>query len=45
MKDEVPVPHDFVELVAKVHKDSMGKETRYGFHVPTHLANIPNDNT
>ena len=45
MVDRVPAIEQFVSIVARVHKDSMGKESRYGFHVPTHLANIPNDNT
>ena len=45
MVDEVPAIDRFVALIAAVHKDSMGKEHRYGFDVPTHLANIPNDNT
>ena len=45
MKDEVPETKFFVSIVAKLHRDSMGKEERYGFDVPTHLANIPNDNS
>ena len=45
MKDEVPEIGRFVSIVAKLHRDSMGKEERYGFEMPTHLANIPNDNT
>ena len=45
MVDEVPEIDRFVSIVAHVHKESMGKEQRYGFDVPTHLANIPNDNT
>ena len=45
MIDEVPEADRFVSIVARVHRDSMGKEERYGFEVPTHLANIPNDNS
>jgi len=47
MVDELPEVKSFVNIVAQVHKDSMGKSPngKYGFAVPTHLANIPNDNT
>ncbi|CAF9931127.1 MAG: hypothetical protein HETSPECPRED_007794 [Heterodermia speciosa] len=45
MVDEVPAVDRFVSIVARVHQNSMGKKDRYGFHVPTHLANIPNDNS
>lgn len=45
MVDEVPEIGRFVSIVAKVHRESMGQEDRYGFDVPTHLANIPNDNS
>jgi protein-ribulosamine 3-kinase len=47
MMDEVPDPADFVPVIVGIHKASMGKSPngQYGFHVPTHLANIPNDNT
>ena len=45
MVDEVPAVDRFVSIVARVHQNSMGKEDRYGFQVPTHLANIPNDNS
>lgn len=46
MIDEVPEPSQFIPLIVKIHKDSMGKspDGKYGFHVRTHLANIPNDN-
>ena len=46
MVDEVPNPQQFVAIIAKFHQDSMGKSPRgqFGFHVPTHLANVPNDN-
>ncbi|KAL8746736.1 MAG: hypothetical protein Q9190_001294 [Brigantiaea leucoxantha] len=45
MIDKVPEPDRFVSIVARVHRDSMGREDRYGFDVPTYLANIPNDNS
>ncbi|CAF9913063.1 MAG: hypothetical protein ALECFALPRED_008620 [Alectoria fallacina] len=45
MTDEVPEYRKFVSLIAKVHSESMGKKKQYGFDFPTHLANIPNDNT
>ncbi len=47
MIDEVPEPGDFVPIIVHIHKASMGKSQigKYGFQVPTHLANIPNDNT
>ncbi|KAL9043839.1 MAG: hypothetical protein Q9214_002984, partial [Letrouitia sp. 1 TL-2023] len=43
--DELPEIDSFVSIVAKVHRESMGQEDQYGFDVPTHLANIPNDNS
>lgn len=43
--NEVPEYQKFVPIIVKVHKDSMGKKERYGFDIPTYLANIPNDNT
>ena len=42
--DEVPDVHKFVSIIAQVHKESMGKENRYGFDLRTHLAHLPNDN-
>ncbi len=45
MVEEVPEYRRFVSLIAKVHRESMGKSERYGFDVPTYLGNIPNDNT
>jgi fructosamine-3-kinase len=47
MLDELPDVSDLVDIVAKVHRASMGKSLsgKFGFGVPTHLANIPNDNT
>ena len=44
MKDEMPVANRFVSMIARIHQNSIGKKDRYGFHVSTHLANIPNDN-
>lgn len=45
MTEEVPEHQQFVSLVTKYHKESMGKKKQYGFDLPTHLACIPNDNT
>lgn len=47
MVNKVPEPEDFVSIIANVHRTSMGQSPngKYGFQVPTHLANIPNDNT
>ena len=45
MTDEVPEYRKFVSIIAKIHKASMGQREKYGFDLPTHLANIPNDNT
>ena len=47
MVDEVPEPGEFVQIIVQIHKTTMGNspEGMYGFHVDTHLANIPNDNT
>ena len=45
LDDIVPEVHDFVSIIAKVHKESMGKQDQYGFDLPTHLANLPNDNS
>jgi protein-ribulosamine 3-kinase len=47
MLDELPDANELVNIVSKVHRTSMGKSPtrKFGFGVPTHLANIPNDNT
>lgn len=45
MTQQVPEVQKFVSIVAKLHKDSMGKETRFGLDLTTHLADRPNDNT
>ncbi|KAK4694508.1 hypothetical protein P7C71_g3089, partial [Lecanoromycetidae sp. Uapishka_2] len=46
MVGEVPDPRKFVSIIVKIHKESMGKSPngKFGFDVPTHLANIPCDN-
>ena len=46
MVARVPDPQRFVQIIAKVHQESKGKAPsgKFGFHVPTHLGNIPNDN-
>ena len=36
---------DFVSIIAKVHRESMGKQDQYGFEFPTHLANLSNGNS
>ena len=43
MVEEVPDPVPFVDIVARLHQESSGKSPhgKFGFHVPTHLANIP----
>lgn len=43
----MPDKETFTKIVARIHKRSMGKSPngKFGFHVPTHLANVPNDNT
>ena len=44
MIDEVPDPIQFVDVVVKLHRESSGKSPnqKFGFHVPVHLANVPN---
>ena len=42
MVDEVPDVQGFMSIIAKVHKESMGRSKQYGFHLPKHLANISN---
>lgn len=46
MREDMPEPSVFIPLIAHIHKTTMGKSPggKYGFHVPTYLANIPNDN-
>ncbi|OBT90817.1 hypothetical protein VE02_00385 [Pseudogymnoascus sp. 03VT05] len=47
MTDNLPDVHELSVLIAKLHRDSMGKPPngKYGYHVATHLGNIANDNT
>jgi protein-ribulosamine 3-kinase len=47
MTDDLPDVHQLSVLIAKLHRDSMGKSPngKYGYHVATHLGNIANDNT
>ncbi|KAI1876829.1 uncharacterized protein JN550_000901 [Neoarthrinium moseri] len=47
MTDDLPDPARFGAMLARLHRRSMGKSPagRYGFHAPTHLAFIPNDNS
>lgn len=47
MIDEVPEPKAFVSMISQIHKASMGKSPTgmHGFHVNTHIAILPNDNT
>ena len=47
MLDDLPDIRSLGALVAKIHTESMGKSPngKYGFHVATHLANIPNNNS
>lgn len=42
-----PEPKGWAEDFSTLHKRSMGKspEGKFGFHIDTHLANIPQDNT
>ena len=45
--DGIPTPKSLVPIIAQVHKASIGKPpfAAYGFHVTTHLGNLPNANT
>jgi protein-ribulosamine 3-kinase len=47
MYDDLPSPRDWATTVSALHLNSMGKSPtgQFGFHVPTHLANVPVDNT
>lgn len=47
MIEDLPDVRKFPTLMARIHLDSMGKSPagKFGFHVTTHLANIPNDNS
>ena len=47
MLDNVPDPRSWGETIARLHQNSVGKSpcSKFGFHVTTHLANVPVDNT
>lgn len=47
MTDDLPNVRKFGSALAKLHINSMGKSPtgKYGFHVTTHLAFVPNDNS
>lgn len=47
MVDDVKSARGWAEIVASLHLNSMGKSPigKFGFHVTTHLANVPVDNT
>ncbi|KAI1853099.1 hypothetical protein JX265_011380 [Neoarthrinium moseri] len=47
MTDDLPDVAKFGAALAQLHLNSMGKSPtgKYGFHVPTHLAFVPNDNS
>jgi hypothetical protein len=47
MDDTHPDPKAWAETFSTLHKRSMGRspEGKFGFHIDTHLANIPQDNT
>jgi fructosamine-3-kinase len=47
MDDTHPDPRAWAEVLSTLHKRSMGKSPggKFGFHIDTHLANIPQDNT
>ena len=47
MHDDLPSALDWAKTVSALHLGSMGKSPtgRFGFHVTTHLANVPVNNT
>ncbi|KAK4186216.1 Fructosamine kinase-domain-containing protein [Podospora australis] len=47
MYDDLPDPSDWAAAVSTLHLKTMGHSPtgQFGFHVPTHLANVPVDNT
>ena len=47
MLDNIPDPRSWGETIARLHQNSMGKSPcgKFGFHVTTHLANVPVANT
>lgn len=46
MTDDLPDPARFGQTLANLHLNSMGRSPtgRYGFHLTTHLAFVPDDN-
>ncbi|KAK7999592.1 hypothetical protein PG990_012192 [Apiospora arundinis] len=46
MHDFIPRAHDWAATVSRLHLNSMGKSPtgQFGFHVTTHLANVPVNN-
>lgn len=47
MADNLPSPRGWAEAVSTLHQNSMDKSParQFGFHVTTHLANVPINNT
>ena len=47
MGEETPDVQDLVSIIVKIHKDSAGRspDGKFGFHVPTHLGYIANNNS
>jgi protein-ribulosamine 3-kinase len=47
MGEETPDVQDLVSIIVKIHKDSAGQspDGKFGFHVPTHLGYIANNNS
>ncbi|KAK8075420.1 hypothetical protein PG997_010083 [Apiospora hydei] len=47
MYDTIPTAHDWAATVSRLHLNSMGRSPtgKFGFHVTTHLANVPVNNT
>lgn len=46
MYDSTPSAHDWAAAVSRLHLNSMGRSPtgQFGFHIATHLANVPVDN-
>ncbi|KAK1704980.1 Fructosamine kinase-domain-containing protein [Colletotrichum lupini] len=47
MREDLPSPGDWAASVWELHANSMGKSStrKFGFHVTTHLANVPVNNS
>jgi protein-ribulosamine 3-kinase len=45
MEDEMPLPKDFVSVVAQLHQKSVSPTGKFGFHVTTHAGNYPLQNS